>query len=98
MVEVVPQRIIVTPYDLLIRYLKFVGQSKPIKKEDVGRCITIDVDYVGTLDFNLEPEDQTFLMRQGALATLAFLEDYVKRNNLQPSKSTSTESEPSGNS
>ncbi|CAH1226005.1 Hypp74 [Branchiostoma lanceolatum] len=96
LMEIVPQRIIDTPYDLNIRYLELVGQSKPIKKEDVGRCIAIDVDYVGTLDFTLEPEDQTFLMRQGALATLAFLEDYVKRNNLQPSKSTFTE--PSGNS
>ncbi|XP_019647490.1 PREDICTED: uncharacterized protein LOC109487838 [Branchiostoma belcheri] len=88
LLEVVPQRIIDTPAELNTKYLELVGQSKPIKEEDVGRCIAIDVDYVGTMDFNVEPEDQTFLMRQGALATLAFLEDYVKRHNLQPSNST----------
>ncbi|CAH1225008.1 Hypp42 [Branchiostoma lanceolatum] len=91
LMEVVPQRIIDTSAELTTKYVELVGQSKPIKEEDVGRCIAIDVDYVGTLDFNMEPADQTFLMRQGALATLAFLEDYVKRNNLQPSNGTSTE-------
>ncbi|XP_035692163.1 uncharacterized protein LOC118426725 isoform X2 [Branchiostoma floridae] len=88
LLDVVPQRIIDTPAELNTAYLELLGQSKPIKEEDVGRCIAIDVDYVGTMDFNMEPEDQTFLMKQGARAALAFLEDYVKRNNLQPSKSS----------
>ncbi|XP_019634691.1 PREDICTED: uncharacterized protein LOC109477772 [Branchiostoma belcheri] len=91
LMEVVPQRIIDTPFELSSKYVELVGRSKPIKEEDVGRCIGIDVDYVGTFDFNMEPEDQTFLMRQGALATLAFLEDYVKRYNLQPSDHTTAE-------
>ncbi|XP_078693478.1 uncharacterized protein LOC144923120 [Branchiostoma floridae x Branchiostoma belcheri] len=89
--EVVPQRIIDTTCELSSKYVELVGQSKAIKEEDVGRCIGIDVDYVGTFDFDMEPEDQTFLMRQGALATLAFLEDYVKRYNLQPSDHTPAE-------
>ncbi|CAH1241229.1 Hypp6334 [Branchiostoma lanceolatum] len=81
--DAVSQRVIESPTELYLQYLDFVGTNKPIKREDVERSIAIDVDYVSTMDFNMEPADQTFLMRQGALATLAFLEEYVQKNRLK---------------
>ncbi|XP_078617597.1 uncharacterized protein LOC144885550 [Branchiostoma floridae x Branchiostoma japonicum] len=70
--------------ELYMSYLDFVGKSKPIREHDVGRCVGIDVDYVSTGDFDMEPEDKTFLMMQGAIATVAFLEEFIKENGLKP--------------
>ncbi|XP_035685747.1 uncharacterized protein LOC118422335 [Branchiostoma floridae] len=72
------------PGELYMSYLDFVGKSKPIREHDVGRCVGIDVDYVGTGDFDMAPEDKTFLMMQGAIATVAFLEEFIKENGLKP--------------
>ncbi|XP_078581234.1 uncharacterized protein LOC144864770 [Branchiostoma floridae x Branchiostoma japonicum] len=85
--KAIPRRIIDSPTELYFQYLEFVGSNKPIKESDVDRSIAIDVDYVSTMDFNMEPADQTFLMRQGAIATLAFLEEYVQKNRLKPRSS-----------
>ncbi|KAI8512053.1 hypothetical protein Bbelb_111530 [Branchiostoma belcheri] len=54
------------------------GLSQPrasISEDDVNRSVAIDVDYVGTMDFDMASEDMEFLMRQGAAATIAFLEE-----------------------
>ncbi|XP_078619547.1 uncharacterized protein LOC144886694 [Branchiostoma floridae x Branchiostoma japonicum] len=75
-----------SPGELYAAYLDFVGKSKPIREHDVGRCVGIDVDYVGTGDFDMAPEDKTFLMMQGAIATVAFLEEFIEKNGLKPEK------------
>ncbi|CAH1229599.1 Hypp242 [Branchiostoma lanceolatum] len=75
-----------TPGELYTTYLDFVGKSKPIREDDVDRCVGIDVDYIGTGDFDMSPEDKTFLMMQGAIATVAFLEEFIKKNGLKPEK------------
>ncbi|CAH1271346.1 Hypp4630 [Branchiostoma lanceolatum] len=61
--------------------LEFVGNGSGIDEEDIHRSVAINVDYVGTMDFGMSPQDMEFLMRQGAAATIAFLEE--KKDNLK---------------
>ncbi|XP_035660286.1 uncharacterized protein LOC118404993 [Branchiostoma floridae] len=63
------------PSDYYSTMLEFVGHNSGIEEEDVDRSMAIDVDYVGTMDFDMAPKDMEFLMRQGAVATVAFLEE-----------------------
>ncbi|XP_035663226.1 uncharacterized protein LOC118406930 [Branchiostoma floridae] len=64
-----------TPRQYFGTMLEFVGRTSDISEEDIHRSVAIDVDYVGTMDFDMAPADMEFLMRQGAAATVAFLEE-----------------------
>ncbi|XP_078585904.1 uncharacterized protein LOC144867709 [Branchiostoma floridae x Branchiostoma japonicum] len=68
-------RVVSSPRRYYSTMLEFVGSNSGIDKEDIHRSVAIDVDYVGTMDFDMAPEDMEFLMRQGAAATIAFLEE-----------------------
>ncbi|XP_078665722.1 uncharacterized protein LOC144908088 [Branchiostoma floridae x Branchiostoma belcheri] len=56
--------------------MDFYGKNEPFEEADVKRTIGIDVDYVGTMDFDMAHEDMNFLMDQGAAAAVAFLREY----------------------
>ncbi|XP_078584950.1 uncharacterized protein LOC144867055 isoform X1 [Branchiostoma floridae x Branchiostoma japonicum] len=56
--------------------LDFMGKNEPFEEEDVKRTVGIDIDYVGTMDFDMAHEDMNFLMDQGAAAAVAFLREY----------------------
>eukprot|EP00058_Branchiostoma_floridae_P000201 XP_002585689.1 hypothetical protein BRAFLDRAFT_111441 [Branchiostoma floridae] len=43
--------------------MDFVGRKNRFTREDVGRCIGVDVDYLSTMDFDMEPADMEFLMK-----------------------------------
>ncbi|CAH1271108.1 Hypp4562 [Branchiostoma lanceolatum] len=60
--------------------MEFIRKNKPMEEYDVGRSIGINVDYIGSLDFDLETGDKEFLMTQGAVATKAFLHDWVRKH------------------
>nr|XP_006814560.1 PREDICTED: uncharacterized protein LOC102806773 [Saccoglossus kowalevskii] len=51
-------------------------------KKDIGRTIAIDVDYLGTLDVDMESGDKEFAIKQGAASTRNFLQRYIKKNKL----------------
>ncbi|XP_066288771.1 uncharacterized protein [Branchiostoma lanceolatum] len=59
--------------------MDFVGSKNQLSQEDVGRCIGVDVDYLSTMDFDMEPADMEFLMKQGVAAATAFLCEYVEQ-------------------
>ncbi|CAH1246081.1 Hypp7652 [Branchiostoma lanceolatum] len=68
-------RLVSDPLQFYGAMLEFVGNDSGIEEDDIPRSIAIDVDYVGTLDFHMAPEDMEFLVEQGAVATIAFLEE-----------------------
>ncbi|XP_066283278.1 uncharacterized protein [Branchiostoma lanceolatum] len=69
-----------TPMELYGQFMQFVGKNKPMEEYDVGRSVGINCSYVGMLNFDLETKDKEFLMAQGAVAALAFLEDWVSKH------------------
>ncbi|XP_078584952.1 uncharacterized protein LOC144867056 [Branchiostoma floridae x Branchiostoma japonicum] len=75
--KVIGERQIQTPLQLYGSLLDFFGKNYSPSKKDVARTVGIDVDYVGTMDFDMAPEDMNFLMEQGASATIAFLKGYI---------------------
>ncbi|KAI8488063.1 hypothetical protein Bbelb_341810 [Branchiostoma belcheri] len=48
---------------------------------DVGRSAGINVGYITGLEFGLEAGDKEFLMNQGAVAAVAFLDEWVSTHN-----------------
>eukprot|EP00058_Branchiostoma_floridae_P001078 XP_002586566.1 hypothetical protein BRAFLDRAFT_106348 [Branchiostoma floridae] len=72
-------RLVSTPRQYFSTMLEFVGRTSDISEEDIDRSVAIDVDYVGTMDFDMAPADMEFLMRQGAAATVAFLEEMKEK-------------------
>ncbi|XP_035663217.1 uncharacterized protein LOC118406921 [Branchiostoma floridae] len=72
-------RLVSTPRQYFSTMLEFVGRTSDISEEDIDRSVAIDVDYVGTMDFDMASEDMEFLMRQGAAATVAFLEEMKEK-------------------
>ncbi|XP_066296945.1 uncharacterized protein [Branchiostoma lanceolatum] len=59
--------------------LDFVGRKNQFTQEDVGRCIGVNVDYLSTMDFDMEAADMEFLMKQGVAAATAFLCEYIEQ-------------------
>lgn len=49
------------------------------KSKDIHRTVSIYVDYVDTTDFDLEEEDKKFLIKQGVIGALTYLEELVER-------------------
>ncbi|XP_035663422.1 uncharacterized protein LOC118407111 [Branchiostoma floridae] len=43
--------------------MDFVGRKNRFTREDVGRCIGVDVDYLSPMDFDMEPADMEFLRK-----------------------------------
>ncbi|CAH1248382.1 Hypp8116 [Branchiostoma lanceolatum] len=68
-------RLVSSPRQYYSTMLEFVGSDSGISEEDIRRSVAIDVDYVGTMDFDMAIGDMEFLMKQGAAATIAFLEE-----------------------
>lgn len=62
------------------------GESKlsHVKNRDGERTVGINTQYVSGRDWDLEKEDQDFLVQQGIKSTCAFLEGYVTKK-LPPS-------------
>ncbi|XP_077864027.1 uncharacterized protein LOC144349248 [Saccoglossus kowalevskii] len=48
---------------------------------DAVRTIGIDVGYLGSMDFEIEPEDSVYAIKQGMVGTLRYLRYYVKKFN-----------------
>ncbi|KAI8484282.1 hypothetical protein Bbelb_380670 [Branchiostoma belcheri] len=42
----------------------FVGSKNQLSKEDIDRCIAVDVDYLSTMDFDMTPTDMEFIMKR----------------------------------
>ncbi|CAH1250675.1 Hypp8895 [Branchiostoma lanceolatum] len=59
--------------------MDYFGSKNQLSREDVGRCIAVDVDYLSTMDFDMEAADMEFLMKQGVAAATSFLCEYVDR-------------------
>ncbi|MEZ5397975.1 MAG: patatin-like phospholipase family protein [Bryobacterales bacterium] len=58
-----------TVFNTLLMHLRRVT----LHPEDRFRTLPIDTDYVGTADFDLEPDDRAFLLESGRRAAKAFL-------------------------
>eukprot|EP00058_Branchiostoma_floridae_P013305 XP_002598793.1 hypothetical protein BRAFLDRAFT_74528 [Branchiostoma floridae] len=81
--EVLREKPVGSPRQLYGQLMDFIGKGHALLTEDdVKRCVGIDVDYVDMLDLDLTLDDQAFLMKQGAAATIAFLRQYVAENDL----------------
>ncbi|CAH1229597.1 Hypp241 [Branchiostoma lanceolatum] len=80
--EVLREKPVSSPRQLYGQLMDFIGKGHALTEDDVKRCVGIDVDYVDMLDLDLTLDDQAFLMKQGAAATIAFLRQYVVDNDL----------------
>ncbi|XP_078687573.1 uncharacterized protein LOC144919825 [Branchiostoma floridae x Branchiostoma belcheri] len=70
-----------TSMELYAQLEEFMRKNRPMEEYDVGRSIGINVDYITSLNFGLATEDKEFLMAQGAVATMAFLHQWVHENH-----------------
>lgn len=68
----------------LLNTLELNAGKMYIQGTDLERTVGLCTDYIGTLDFNVDPADQRFLNEQGYRITELFLRDYVAKNKLQP--------------
>ncbi|KAH9492775.1 hypothetical protein Btru_026284 [Bulinus truncatus] len=54
-----------------------------VEEKDLKRTVGINTGHIGTTDFNLEPEDVTFVLERGRRSLEAFLKYYVATNHLK---------------
>ncbi|XP_077978956.1 uncharacterized protein LOC144434379 [Glandiceps talaboti] len=50
-------------------------------ESDMERTIPVDVDYLHSFDFDMEPSDKIFGIEQGMKATRSFLRQYIERES-----------------
>ncbi|KAI8485698.1 hypothetical protein Bbelb_365320 [Branchiostoma belcheri] len=77
--EILGERPVSTAGQYYGTLMDFVGSKNQLTEEDVGRCIGVDVDYLSTMDFDMEPADMEFLMKQGVVAATTFLCEYIDK-------------------
>ncbi|XP_019626174.1 PREDICTED: uncharacterized protein LOC109471327 [Branchiostoma belcheri] len=77
--EILGERPVSTAGQYYGTLMDFVGSKNQLTEEDVGRCIGVDVDYLSTMDFDMEPADMEFLMKQGVAAATTFLCEYIDK-------------------
>ncbi|XP_022095676.1 uncharacterized protein LOC110981937 isoform X1 [Acanthaster planci] len=58
-----------------------------IQENDLFRTVGIDCRYLDAMDFNMEPEDQRFLIEQGKLGCMAYLREFVDKFKPPPRRS-----------
>ncbi|XP_063399847.1 uncharacterized protein LOC134684480 isoform X2 [Mytilus trossulus] len=54
-----------------------------VAAEDLDRTVGINTGHVGTMDFQLEPEDRAYAIEQGRRSMLSFLKYYAASKNLK---------------
>ncbi|XP_078664150.1 uncharacterized protein LOC144907221 [Branchiostoma floridae x Branchiostoma belcheri] len=87
--EILGERPVSTAGQYYGTLMDFVGSKNQLTEEDVGRCIGVDVDYLSTMDFDMEPADMEFLMKQGVAAATTFLCEYIdKQTRLASTRQT----------
>ncbi|XP_022101302.1 uncharacterized protein LOC110984947 [Acanthaster planci] len=53
-----------------------------VQSSDVSRTIGIDTSYLDTLDFDMEKQDQDYLVQQGKLGCMAFLRELIAEGKI----------------
>ncbi|XP_038077329.1 uncharacterized protein LOC119745177 [Patiria miniata] len=53
-----------------------------VQGSDVHRTIGINTGYLDTLDFNMEEQDQSYMVQQGKVGCIAFLRERIAENKL----------------
>ncbi|XP_077978989.1 uncharacterized protein LOC144434412 [Glandiceps talaboti] len=51
------------------------------KNNDLKRTIAVNIDYIGTLDFDMEAADKKFAIAQGTKAACGFLKEYLEKKD-----------------
>ncbi|XP_052071478.1 uncharacterized protein LOC127709846 [Mytilus californianus] len=57
-----------------------------VEAKDLDRTVGINTGHVGTMDFQLEPEDRAYAIEQGRRSMLSFLKYYATSKNLKKRK------------
>ncbi|CAC5387800.1 unnamed protein product [Mytilus coruscus] len=57
-----------------------------VEAKDLDRTVGINTGHVGTMDFQLEPEDRAYAIEQGRRSMLSFLKYYAASKNLKKRK------------